>query len=327
MLAAVVLLPIVLTSEPAAPEPRTGAYMVYDTARGQTLLFGGWTRADAQSPIAYPADLWSWDGKRWRRLDPPSGTERPIGRDVPVMAFDAARKRLVMFGGRRRSDGASAGWESDVWEWDGTRWYRIAGANTPHVLHPTALYDAQRRRVVVYGGGLLSAAGAFTGFSRTLWEWDGVRWQAVDSNGPELPTAGATVTSGGELLFLTGTMGANRAAPAVASRLWSWTGSVWTDHAEGPPFNNLQAVAGAPDGSLFFYQAWEDWRTTPVLHIRDARGVWRHVEDASNPGIRNTQAAVWDARRQRFVLFGGATRDNKLLNDTWEFDGRHWSKR
>ena len=327
MLAAVVLLPIVLTSDPAAPEPRTGAYMAYDSARGETLLFGGWTRADTQSPATYPADLWAWDGKRWRRLDPPSGTERPIGRDVPVMAFDAMRKRLVMFGGRRRADGASPGWENDVWEWDGVRWHRIAAASSPRVLHPTALYDPQRRRVVVYGGGILSDSGAFNGFSRTLWEWDGARWNARDSTGPDLPPAGATVPSAGGLLFMMGQVGVNRAAPTAASRLWLWNGTAWTDHADGPPFNNLQAIAGAPDGSLFFYQAWEDWRTTAVLHVRDARGAWRHVEEALNPGVRNTQAAAWDARRQRLVLFGGSTRDGKLLDDTWEFDGRHWTKR
>src|SRR5262245_35724116 len=115
-------------SQATSPGPRAGAYMVYDVARGQTLLFGGWTRIGASKDNVYPDDLWAWDGKSWRKLEPPPNTPRPIGRDVPVIAYDEARQRVVMFGGRGDGNGQSATWPTDVWEWDGTRWYKFTNS-------------------------------------------------------------------------------------------------------------------------------------------------------------------------------------------------------
>ena len=60
------------------------------------------------------------------------------------------------------------------------------------------------------------------------------------------------------------------------------------------------------------------------MHVRDTTGAWRRIESSLNPGVRNTQALAWDSRRNRLVLSGGATRDERLLDDTWEFDGRSW---
>src|SRR5690348_15044377 len=91
---------ITLSATALSPGPRAGAYMAYDAARGVTLLFGGWTR-NAAGVVDYPDDLWAWDGTQWRVLVPPANTARPLGRDVPVVAFDAARERLIVFGGRR----------------------------------------------------------------------------------------------------------------------------------------------------------------------------------------------------------------------------------
>ena len=42
-----------------SPSGRAGAYMVYDAARGQTLLFGGWTRRGSTTEVIYPNDLWA----------------------------------------------------------------------------------------------------------------------------------------------------------------------------------------------------------------------------------------------------------------------------
>jgi hypothetical protein len=303
--------------------------MVYDAARGETILFGGWTQASAAVEREYPNDLWAWNGERWRLLEPTSGTPRPPGRDVPVLAYDASRARVVLFGGRRPvAAGDSATWQTDVWEWDGSRWYRVRDTNIPEILHPTATYDRVRRRVVVYGGGLIGDGGRFSGFSRTLWEWDGARWSPRDTAGPvdAVPSV-AVAAADGALLFLTGPAGPNRDAPNVSSRVWALGSTGWQAAGEGPAFNNLQAATGAPDGTIFVYHAWEDWIESPVTEVREPAGTWRLLKDAPNPGVRNVQAAAWDSRRHRLVLYGGHTRDRRLLNDTWEFDGQRWTRR
>ena len=303
--------------------------MVYDAARGHTLLFGGWNHRGSTTEVVYPNDLWAWDGSGWRVLEPPPNTPRPIGRDVPVLAYDEARQRVVMFGGRGDGKGETPTWLTDVWEWDGTRWYRVTNTGMPPILHPMAGYDPARRHVVVAGGAFLTETGGFARFARTLWEWDGSRWAVRDTLAPENYFPGAlSTTRDGAIIILGGRPnGVNRDAPRAPSRSWIFIGSTWNEREEAPAFNNLQAVAGAPDGTLYMYQSWESWLTSPLMHVRDTSGAWRRVESSLNPGVRNTQALAWDSRRNRLVLFGGATRDQRHLDDTWEFDGRAWIKR
>src|SRR5687767_6671464 len=86
-------------------------------------------------------------------------------RSDAAMAYDAARQRVVLFGG---IDVTALG---DTWEWDGVSWsQRNPVVNpTPRSLHAMA-YDAARRRVVLFGGQDSS------GLLGDTWEWDGVNW-------------------------------------------------------------------------------------------------------------------------------------------------------
>jgi hypothetical protein len=123
--------------EGPGPSPRVGPAMVYDPARGRTLLFGGGT----WSP--YFDDLWQYDGAGWTEialdLAPP---ERQSGR----MVFDPTRDLVVLFGG------GNAGTLSDLWEWDGTEWTEIALATAPS---PRCCYsyahDTSRHETVLFG--------------------------------------------------------------------------------------------------------------------------------------------------------------------------------
>lgn len=309
--------------------------MAYDVAHREVVLFGG-VSAKAGGGNEYPDDLWTWNGSRWRQIALRKDAPHPPGRDAPSLVYDQARSRLVLFGGRGPGDGI-ADWEQVVWEWDGARWYRIVPPAYDRVLHPTVTYDPLRRRVVRWGGGLLTATGGFNGLSRATQEWDGARWTLRDDLAPANHYAQAGwVTPTGELtLWLTPLPAGppDTVAPA-ASRIWKFNGSSrtasWTEGEPGPPFNNLQAAVAASDGTLYFYQAWEGtWLPQPVMHIRTPSGMWSQVTfaDKESPGVRNTQAAAWDSARSRFVLFGGRLRSGELLGDTWEFDGRTWVRR
>lgn len=55
---------------------------------------------------------------------------------------------------------------------------------------------------------------------------------------------------------------------------------------------------------------------------------WRCLADAGPPGRLDAEL-VYDAKRDRLVLFGGRVRsgrEQRLLNDTWEWDGHTWSE-
>ena len=71
----------------------------------------------------------------------------PAARLGHAMAYDAARQRVVLFGG---VDATSK--LGDTWVWDGTFWTQVAETGpSPRVSHALA-YDHAREQVVLFGG-------------------------------------------------------------------------------------------------------------------------------------------------------------------------------
>ena len=63
------------------------------------------------------------------------------------MAYDAARQRVVLFGG------FGGGHLGDTWEWNGTNWTQLTPSTSPTARNAHAMaYDAARQRVVLLGG-------------------------------------------------------------------------------------------------------------------------------------------------------------------------------
>ena len=293
--------------------------MVYDAARREVLLFGGYAKAPTGDSLVHPNDVWAWNGATWRRLDA-GGPDRPGGRAVPHLVYDAARQRVVMFGGRSERRGNTT-ILSDLWEWDGTRWHAVPTAATPAILHAVTGYDPARRRVVVYGG--LGDAG----FSRTLREWDGTRWEIRDTAGPAGVFAGAAaVTPRGELLITTTIPSGDRDPIPDSSKTWVWTGTSWKAAERGPPFANLQPTTSAPDGTLYFYQVADRWLREPVMHVRGTDGRWSSFPAPLGRDPYGAQAA-FDAARGRLVIYGGGRASGQIPDETWELNGQRLFRR
>ncbi len=85
-------------SSGAAPVPRSGSTVAYDSARGRMLLFGGLD--DARG---YLGDTWEWDCnvRTWTQVATGGtpGVNKPTPRQGVRMAYDAAGDRYVLFGG------------------------------------------------------------------------------------------------------------------------------------------------------------------------------------------------------------------------------------
>ncbi len=106
------------------PPPRARHRMAFDGNTETVLLYGG------NAPPTEPRegfdllqDTWSWDGSRWTEHH----AEGPGPRFMHAMAWDAARRRVVLYGGgREERDGTHRVSTSldDTWEWDGARWSR-----------------------------------------------------------------------------------------------------------------------------------------------------------------------------------------------------------
>jgi hypothetical protein len=101
------------------PPPRATHRTVYDHRAGVVLLYGGGF-TDGTNALQRQ-DMWQWDGRQWTEVRMEGPTPGP--RIAHAMAYDRSRERVVLFGGFGK-DSALLG---DTWEWDGTRWLKMAG--------------------------------------------------------------------------------------------------------------------------------------------------------------------------------------------------------
>jgi hypothetical protein len=143
----------------SGPSPRAGHALAFDSGRGVTVLFGGYTTAGASG------QTWEWNGSSWT-LRSSSG---PAPRFDTAIAYDAGRGVTVLFGG-------SAG-ANQTWEWNGTSWTQRLGVMPPGRNGHAMAYDAARQAVVLFGGYT-------TGYAEDLWEWNGVLWTLAAAGGP-----------------------------------------------------------------------------------------------------------------------------------------------
>lgn len=158
------------------PSPRVWSWMVFDSMRNVSVLFGGGT----SSFFPGSGDTWEWNGTTW--------TERaangPTKRYGQMMAYDSARGVTVLFGGMKTPSQVLSG---ETWEWDGNVWTQhVVPGPTPRWGGMMA-YDAARGKTVLFGG----SDGTF---DSETWEWDGAAWTQV-------PITGATGAFGSGMVY------------------------------------------------------------------------------------------------------------------------------
>lgn len=150
---------------------RWGHRMVTDTANSRIVCFGG------RSPTlgALSNDTTVFSGTTWSALPTANA---PSPRFLHGMAYDSARDRVVLFGGRT-TNGAS----DQTWEFDGTDWTRITTANSPPPREEMGMvYDSSQNRVVLFGG-CDEDTGTVYG---DTWIYDGTDW--LDQSPPSSPS-------------------------------------------------------------------------------------------------------------------------------------------
>ena len=72
----------------------------------------------------------------------------PAGRIFPSMTFDAARGRVVLFGGQVAGGDPTA----DTWVWDGADWTQVSDMGPSARAAGAMAFDAARERAVLFGG-------------------------------------------------------------------------------------------------------------------------------------------------------------------------------
>jgi hypothetical protein len=126
------------------------------------------------------SDTWEWDGANWTALAP---AVSPPVRHSHSMAYDAARRRTVLFGGSDEYRNVL----SDTWEWDGGNWTAHTPAASPPASSGNAMtYDFARQRTVL----VVSIGSSLS----DVWEWDGSNWTVRPTPTGPIPRVHSAMT-------------------------------------------------------------------------------------------------------------------------------------
>lgn len=282
--------------------------MAYDAARGQTVVHGGFRltgpgwMGGGSSSVSTSTLTRLWNGTTW------TSTNSLPARHSHAMVDDAARARIVLFGGASSSYPFPTTVHGDTYEWDGATWTQAVVGQpgpSPRMGHGMA-YDSVRNRVVLFGGTDATQGASAT--TADTWEYDGVAWlqrSPLQSPPPRYahamafdPLRGRTVLHGGY-------------APDLDDATWEYDGTTWT-----------QAVGPTPSPRARHAMAFDVARGALVLTGGSEGDFWQRVgtvwtrATATTPSPRHFGRIAYDSARQRMVLFGGVNLKTPGVSDT-----------
>lgn len=293
------------------PPGRGETAMAHDAARGRTVLFGGW----AYSQDRELDDTWEWDGTTWNDLTPPPGVGPPA-RQSHVMAYDAARGVVVLFGG--------AGGLRDTWEWDGETWRDVTPAGpSPQARSGARMtFDASTGRCVLFGG---SGSG---GNRQDTWEWDGSAWWDVTPAGT-LPPArrnhGAAYDPVRAVTYVFGGYGDTGARQDT----WEWNGRTRT-------WRNVTPAGASPPAREALVMTYDAARGRTLMlggYTPAPKDVWQwdgtswtSVTPPGNvPQFGPNAGIAYDAANRVVVVFGGMRSSSSDYRQLQAWNGTSWA--
>jgi hypothetical protein len=323
-------LPVVAGSPPA----RHSHAMVYDSARGVTVLYDGYCGCGG--------DTWEYNGVEWKLRTPndPEGDGNPPSFSRHAMAYDGRRGVVVLFGG----DAENEADEDQTWEWDGSSWaFRLPadpeGDGNPFArsYHQMA-YDPDRSVVMLFGGSIAGAEA-----DGAIWEWNGRSWAIrvpgdVEGDGSprRLQSHALAHDSARDVAVL---FGGQVIGVGIFGDTWELDGESWIlrvpddPEGDGDPAPRYKhsivydqrrekvVLFGGRSGATVFDDTWEwDGNSWALRTPMDPEG-------DGNPSPRENLDMVYDRARGVVVLFGGGVGQSEYNGETWEWNGYSWAYR
>ncbi len=288
------------TLEAAGPSARGRQAMT--GGGGAAWLHGGRWRGDGQLSGAYTVlgDFWRFDFATSQWSEVTTSGAAPSARLNHSLVWDSTRERLLLFGGSEQT-GLNIAPLNDVWAFDPTTeaWTELAdGAGPDPRLSASAVYDASRDQLVVFGGfDDFGFSGTIEYFS-DVWSFDltTLEWSQLQNNvgGPD------------------GRFGATLVHDTTADNYLMFAG-----HDDQQLGNRNDAWVFDPDT-----RAWQDLSigdvfANPQTGVCDFPPDFTTI-DAALPERRNYGTMVWSATCDHAVLFGGKT-DCGAANDVWTY--------
>jgi hypothetical protein len=326
----------------AGPGGRMTAPMVFDRVDGVVVMHGGCTTYTGGSCSVRTDETWTFNGSVWNQVCGSGTACSGPAVDQHGLAFDSARDRVVLFGGRD-----AGGYSGKTWEWNGAGWSMVcdtmAGCDGPSRRSKLSMaFDPVKSKIVLLGGSL-----GWPNFSEELWEWDGSEWKIQHSANPDLKFPAPAARRHHAMAYDPGrerTVLFGGSASSNFDDVWEFDGERWErlcgagTTCTGPSARRMHALAfdevaktivmfGGFDGTDLSDQLWE-WNGTSWRQ-RCGEGTI-----CSGPTARYGHSMMWDSNRQRIVVFGGCTAGNGATcttdtDEVWEWNGstRDWTRR
>ncbi|HEX5217835.1 MAG TPA: kelch repeat-containing protein [Vicinamibacterales bacterium] len=243
-------------------------------------------------------------------------TSLPPARAHHSIVYDAATRRVLIFGGSTSLDGGKTYMTfDDAWAFDG-KW-RGLGSTGAERSGMAVAFDTKRRRVVAFGGYCPCQKTAGGRYADLLELRDG-KWQKI-SEIPSRPSTDSRMVYDArrDRLVLFGGSGPNNQAHADT---WEFDGATWR-RFEG----------AGPEQRGDFAMTYDEGRGRTVVFGGIAASgplgdtwefdgaAWTRVA-TDGPAPRFSISAVYDAKRERVILYGGGD------DETWAWNGTTWTK-
>lgn len=272
---------------------------------------------------------------RWFKRPIPAG-QLPPPRADGTMAFDSVRGVVVVYGGV--GDGGVL--FNDLWEYDGGGGWVNRQAPRPDagLRYPSMVFDPVRRLSVLYGGTDSSGA-----FPTQASHWNGVTWAAPPAEGGALGMGpGRRIqfpllydSARQRTVLLYGTGGNNPATDAngdVCVSMGVGVGSCRDMWSLSPTGWMSLSVVGSTYPSTTLFQSsvvFDSVRDAYVLFRSESSGnetwvftpttnSWSRLLASQASPVRQKALLVYDSRRERTLLIGGASfAETSLDLDVW----------
>ncbi len=287
------------------PSPRARHRAIVDEARGRMIVYGGIQRSNVLN------DVWSLDlagTSVWTALAPSGST--PPGRYAHAAVYDAARERMVMFGGATES-----GFANDAWALalsGSPAWAELTPSGTPPAprLAHAAIYDPMGDRMIVFGGH-----GGGTSYGDT-WELSfagGGSWTQLAPLGGPPPTGLDFEAAYDPLRQRMILFGGTQTWALELSGTLQWQQLATSGMPPAPPAAGHSVVYdSARDRLVVFAGLDSSLDETVAMHHRvytltlAGSPTWSQLGPCLEPPAgRFDHSAVYDAARDRMVAFGG----------------------
>jgi hypothetical protein len=272
-----------------------------DPVHGFIYKFGG--QAGSEGLYRMTDSFLRYERDGWHEMP----GNRPPRRANAAIAYDEARDRLVLFGGRVSEFNFNA--FGDLWEWDGSTWQQIDATGPQPRFDHAMVYDAERRCVLLYGG----ASSGGTEVLDDFWSWNGTEWQELPATPGRRTDHAMAFNTRDRRVYLHGGWS------NVAQRdLWAWDGQQWSLVSNTGPVRTAHVMEYDPHrGALLITGGYDNFNTI-YGRAQTYDGQWRLLFTLHPP--RFDLGIGYHEPTQSVVIIGGATslNDNSAARESFE---------